>query len=106
MASKSGKTGSSGRFGARYGRVSRRRVAEIEADDGEAFVLEADVSDEDEVENMIDAFEKREGAVDVLVNNAGILTQSELAEMPVEMWDETIAVDLRGVFLATRFALP
>ncbi|AUG47977.1 MULTISPECIES: 50S ribosomal protein L37ae [Haloarcula] len=32
MASKSGKTGSSGRFGARYGRVSRRRVAEIESE--------------------------------------------------------------------------
>jgi 3-oxoacyl-[acyl-carrier protein] reductase len=81
-------------------------VAEIEADGGEAFVLEADVSDEDEVQDMIDTFEEREGAVDVLVNNAGILTQSKLAEMPVEMWDETIAVDLRGVFLATRFALP
>ena len=35
MASKSGKTGSAGRFGARYGRVSRRRVAEIEAETNE-----------------------------------------------------------------------
>lgn len=81
-------------------------VSTIESAGGEAFVLEADVSDEDEVREMISAFEDREGAVDILVNNAGILTQSELAEMPVEMWDETMDVDLRGVFLATRFALP
>lgn len=81
-------------------------VSAIEADGGEAFVLEADVSDEDDVRAMISTFEDRHGAVDVLVNNAGILTQSELAEMPVEMWDETISVDLRGVFLTTRFALP
>lgn len=81
-------------------------VSAIEAAGGEAFVLEADVSDEDEVRSMISTFEDREGAVDILVNNAGILTQSALAEMPVDMWDETMDVDLRGVFLATRFALP
>jgi 3-oxoacyl-[acyl-carrier protein] reductase len=73
---------------------------------GEATALEGDVSDADSVEAMIERFEDEWGAVDVLVNNAGILTQSELVEMPVEMWDETMAVDLRGVFLTTRFALP
>jgi|AntDeeMinimDraft_6_1070357.scaffolds.fasta_scaffold00044_39 3-oxoacyl-[acyl-carrier protein] reductase len=81
-------------------------VDAIEADGGTAFALEADVSDEDDVREMISAFEQREGPVDILVNNAGILTQSKLADMPVEMWDETINVDLRGVFLVTRFALP
>lgn len=89
------------------GEAGAREVVEsIEADGGSAFALGADVSDESDVRAMIEAFESAEGAVDVLVNNAGILTQSELAEMPVEMWDETMAVDLRGVFLATRFALP
>ncbi|WP_137291278.1 3-oxoacyl-ACP reductase family protein [Natronorubrum halophilum] len=78
----------------------------IERAGGSASAFEADVSDADAVESMIDAFESTVGSIDVLVNNAGLLTQSPLAEMPVEMWDETIAVDLRGVFLATRFALP
>jgi 3-oxoacyl-[acyl-carrier protein] reductase len=73
---------------------------------GEAMALEADVSDAESVEAMVESFEAAWGPVDTLVNNAGTLTQSPLAEMPVEMWDETIAVDLRGVFLATRFALP
>jgi 3-oxoacyl-[acyl-carrier protein] reductase len=81
-------------------------VEAIENQSGDAFELKADVSEETQVREMIDTFEAREGAVDVLVNNAGILTQSEFVEMPVEMWDETMAVDLRGVFLTTRFTLP
>ncbi|ELY65512.1 SDR family NAD(P)-dependent oxidoreductase [Natrinema versiforme] len=81
-------------------------VESIERDGGDAVAFEADVSDADDVSEMIDAFESMLGPIDVLVNNAGILTQSPLAEMPVEMWDETMAVDLRGVFLTTRFALP
>jgi 3-oxoacyl-[acyl-carrier protein] reductase len=81
-------------------------VDAIETDGGEAMALAGDVSDADSVQEMIDTFEDEWGAVDVLVNNAGMLTQSELVDMPVEMWDETMSVDLRGVFLTTRFALP
>ena len=81
-------------------------VDEITEDGGRAMSLAGDVSDVDSVRSMIERFEEQWGPVEVLVNNAGILTQSELAEMPVSMWDETIAVDLRGVFLTTRFALP
>jgi 3-oxoacyl-[acyl-carrier protein] reductase len=79
---------------------------EISAEGGEAIPLEGDVSDEESVREMIDEFEAEYGTVDVLVNNAGILTQSRLADMSVETWDETMSVDLRGVFLVTRFALP
>lgn len=83
-------------------------VEEINESDGngEAFALEGDVSDADSVRRMIRRFESDHGAIDVLVNNAGVLTQSPLAEMSVETWDETMAVDLRGVFLTTRFAIP
>lgn len=81
-------------------------VDSITADGGEAMTLLGDVSDAESVRSMIETYEDQWGTVDVLVNNAGILTQSKLSEMPVEIWDETMAVDLRGVFLATRFALP
>lgn len=81
-------------------------VASIESDGGAAMAYEADVSDADDVRSMIRRIESEHGALDVLVNNAGILTQSRLVEMDVETWDETIDVDLRGVFLVTRFALP
>jgi len=73
---------------------------------GEAMALEGDVSDADSVTEMVGSVESAYGSVDILVNNAGILTQSRLQDMSVEMWDETMAVDLRGVFLTTRFALP
>ncbi|KAB1185461.1 MULTISPECIES: SDR family NAD(P)-dependent oxidoreductase [Haloferax] len=81
-------------------------VDEIRAAGGDAFALEGDVSDEASVRAMVETFESAHGPADVLVNNAGIVTQSPLAEMPVEMWDEVMAVDLRGVFLVTRFFLP
>jgi 3-oxoacyl-[acyl-carrier protein] reductase len=81
-------------------------VDEITEDGGRAMSLAGDVSDAASARSMIESFEEQWGPMEVLVNNAGILTQSELAEMPIDMWDETIAVDLRGVFLTTRFALP
>jgi 3-oxoacyl-[acyl-carrier protein] reductase len=81
-------------------------VDEIEDGGGAALALEGDVRSAESIESMVAAFEERFGAPDVLCNNAGIVTQSELAEMPVEMWDGMIEVNLRGVFLTTRFALP
>jgi 3-oxoacyl-[acyl-carrier protein] reductase len=50
----------------------------------------------------VDAF----GGADVLVNNAGILTQAPCVDLSVEMWDEMLRVDLRSVFLCTRLVLP
>lgn len=81
-------------------------VNEIESNGGTAMTIEGDVSDAESVQSMIETFESEWNAVDVLINNAGILTQSELVDMSIDMWDETMSVDLRGVFLATRFVLP
>jgi 3-oxoacyl-[acyl-carrier protein] reductase len=46
------------------------------------------------------------GRVDVLVNNAGIVLESLVAEMPIADWDRIMDVNLRGVFVCTRFVLP
>jgi 3-oxoacyl-[acyl-carrier protein] reductase len=81
-------------------------VAAIESDGGTAIALPGNVSDVGSVRSMIEAFEDRLGTPDVLVNNAGILRQSRLEDMPVEQWDEVMSVDLRGVFLTTRFVIP
>ncbi|MCU1606875.1 MAG: family NAD(P)-dependent oxidoreductase [Modestobacter sp.] len=46
------------------------------------------------------------GRIDILVNSAGILTESPLAEMSLEQWQQTIDVDLTGTFLACRAVVP
>ena len=65
-----------------------------------------DVTDPDQVRATVEAAIRELGALDVLVNCAGILTEVPLVEMDVATWDEMIAVDLRSVFLACRFAVP
>ena len=65
-----------------------------------------DVADADQVRDTVEDVVHQHGAVDVLVNSAGILTEVPLVEMDPATWDETIAVDLRGVFLSCRYALP
>lgn len=65
-----------------------------------------DVSDPQAVERFA-AFVRQElGPVDVLVNNAGLGHFVNVEDMTVEQWDETFAVNLRGVFLMTRAFLP
>ena len=54
---------------------------------------------------MIDTALHAFGRIDVLVNNAGILSQSPLEEMPVEEWDRVMNVNLRGTFLCCRLVL-
>ena len=66
----------------------------------------ADVADEAQVRAAVAAAEQQLEHVDVLVNNAGLLTQSPLAEMSLAQWRETIDVDLTGVFLMCRAVVP
>jgi 3-oxoacyl-[acyl-carrier protein] reductase len=86
---------------------ARAVVDEIEDADGEATALEADVSDGDAVEAMVNAIEAEFGPLDVLVNNAGGTMQtSPITEMSEDLWDRVVDVNLRGVFLTTKHAVP
>lgn len=81
----------------------RKRCAEFV---GDVIPLQADVSSEQDVERMFGEARDALGAVDVVVNNAGILTESHVKDMPTSMFDEMISVNLRSVFLCSRAALP
>ncbi|MGI9254129.1 MAG: SDR family NAD(P)-dependent oxidoreductase, partial [Thermomicrobiales bacterium] len=81
-------------------------VDSIVARGGEAFAVQADVSEEQDVTRMVNQVLDRWGRIDVLVSNAGILTQSHLATMPTTMWDEMIRTNLRSAFLVSRAVLP
>ena len=67
-----------------------------------AGVIEVDVAQEDSVRTAFAAARDRVGTIDVLVNSAGLLTESPLEDMTLALWTETIAVDLTGVFLCCR----
>lgn len=70
-----------------------------------AVAVQADVSREDQVEQLraaaLDAF----GSLDVWVNNAGIEARCPTHELPLEEWDKMLAVNLTGVFLGSKAAL-
>lgn len=65
-------------------------------------VIHVDVADEASVQAAFAEARKRLGPTDILVNSAGLLTESPLENMSLAMWNETIAVDLTGVFLCSR----
>ncbi len=71
-----------------------------------SLVLQADVSQEDQVQSMVDQVLAEFGRIDVLVNNAGFVTLSPVERMETAVWDEMIGTHLRGTFLVTRAVLP
>lgn len=64
--------------------------------------IAVDVSDEASVKAAFAAARMQLGRIDILVNSAGLLTESRLEDMTLVMWNETISVDLTGVFLCCR----
>ncbi len=87
--------------------VKRRSEAETVADEigrngGEAVPFQADVKVAAEVEAMIKSTEKRFGALDVLVNNAGITKDGLLVCMTEQDWDAVMDTNLKGAFLCIR----
>jgi len=81
-------------------------LAGVERAGRRGLYVRADVSKEDEARGMVDKVVGAFGGIDVLVNNAGVLSVSPLEEMPVEEWDKVLAINLRGTFLCCRYALP
>lgn len=87
-----------GRDGAR----TQSAAAEFEHGHG----LSCDVADEASVTAAFTAARDRYGAIDILINNAGITPSSPLHKTSLVSWNDTLAINLTGAFLCTRAALP
>ena len=79
-------------------------VRKIEEARGRALAARADVSDPQAVRRLFDAAEAAFGAVDVLVNNAGIMTLANVADTDDAAFDRLVAVNLKGTFNTLREA--
>jgi NAD(P)-dependent dehydrogenase (short-subunit alcohol dehydrogenase family) len=77
------------------------------ADRGDTvLVKDCDITDEEQLRSTIEQVAAEIGPIDVLVNNAGVSAYFDAAEMSSEEWDSVFAVDLKGLWLASKFVIP
>jgi len=77
-------------------------VSEIHAFGGKAYPLQADISDENSVNEFIKTILEKNNKIDVLVNNAGITKDGLLMRMKTDDWQKVLDLNLSGVFYCTR----
>jgi NAD(P)-dependent dehydrogenase (short-subunit alcohol dehydrogenase family) len=73
---------------------------------GGAIAVKVDVTRWDEVINAVEQTLNRFGRIDILVNNAGIVRKYWVKDLPEAVWDEVMAVNLKGTFLCSKAVLP
>ena len=84
-----------------------RAVDELHGAGHERFeTVLADVSRSDDVRDLVENAFKRHGRIDVLFNNAGFFEPGEVHEVSEDDWERTMAVNLRSVFLCSKYVLP
>ena len=83
-------------------------AARIAAAGGEAVAVSGDIADPEQCRQMIDEGARQLGGLDLMFNNAGIVLAEDTGpvETALEIWDQTIRVNLTGVFLACKFGIP
>jgi 3-oxoacyl-[acyl-carrier protein] reductase len=82
-------------------------VDEIKRNGGEAIFVEADVSKAADAEKMITACVNTYGKIDILFNNAGVpMLPTPTDELAEEVWDRIMNVNVKGIFLGAKYAIP
>lgn len=85
---------------------ARETAHQIAAAGGSALAVETNVADPKSVENLIEQTLRSFGRIDVLFNNAAIQVNKTVEDTTVEEWNREISINLGGVFLCSKFALP
>ncbi|MFE1172958.1 SDR family oxidoreductase [Streptomyces sp. NPDC058773] len=94
-------------IGDAHARRLREHAAALAAEfgDGKVAALPCDVTDEDQVNALLELAVERHGRLDIVVNNAGLGGTADLVEMTDEQWGKVLDVTLNGTFRCTRAAL-
>jgi 3alpha(or 20beta)-hydroxysteroid dehydrogenase len=93
-------------FGDLLDAEGQKAEAELRAAGGEATYVHLDVTNERDWHAAVEMAVRQYGRLNVLVNNAGIIIRKSIEETSVEAWDRTQAVNVKGVFLGTKYAIP
>jgi len=94
---------------AEYGEAAGMETVDlIRADGGEASFVRVDVSNETDARGMVDHALATYGRLDCLYNNAGVMPEADhsVTDTDVATWDHVMAVNVRGVFLGCKYAIP
>ena len=72
---------------------------------GTAISIHVDVTDESQVQSLVQTVLDRWAKVDILINNAGVFPRCDVIDMPEETWDRPLSVNLKGTFLCSKHVL-
>jgi NADP-dependent 3-hydroxy acid dehydrogenase YdfG len=81
-------------------------ATEIEGKGGRALVVEADVTDPEQAAGAVERTVAELGRLDILVNNAGVMLLGPAVDAPLEEWERTVDLNLKGLLYCTHAALP
>ncbi len=84
--------------------VAQDTIEKIQAGGGKVLGIDADISQQADVQNLVDQTVSHFGRLDIFVNNAGIEKKFAFVDYPLEEWNKIIAVNLTGTFLCSQAA--
>jgi NAD(P)-dependent dehydrogenase (short-subunit alcohol dehydrogenase family) len=87
-------------------RAGGETVVGITAKGGRATFIACDVGKAEQVRCMVDSAFQTYGRIDILVNNAGIVRDGTVVDLSEEDWDKMFDVNLKGIFLCSKYAIP
>ena len=86
--------------------TGQKIAQKIKGSGGKSLFVKADVSKPVDAKRIIDKTIETFGKIDILFNNAGIVVPGRVDNTSIEDWDKTMAVNVRGIFLLSKYAIP
>jgi NAD(P)-dependent dehydrogenase (short-subunit alcohol dehydrogenase family) len=87
-------------------KAGKETLNQIKKDGGDGLFIKVDVTQAKDVKKMVEETLKHFGRIDILVNNAGIYTKGDVVTTSEENWDKILNVNLRGVYLCSKYTIP